>query len=217
MKLRLMFSFLLAAVVFGTVRADAQSVVSRTYSIPAFDAVNVRIPVDIVYVPGGTGLEIVASDKVLKNIVAEVDGRRLVIKSARRSFKYSGDIKVYLSSPRLNRLTIDGSAEFSAPRGMTSDELSVTVNGSGDVDVNGLKSESLSLQINGSGDIEMERLVTGNVSVQINGSGDVDLKGTASDVSVDISGSGDVDISDLKTGKVNTKIQGSGSVKTFDD
>ncbi len=153
----------------------------------------------------------------MNSLEVEVENGELVIKSELKTFWTRDNFRIYVSSRKLNNVKLKGSADFKAPQGIDASNFKATINGSGDLEINGLKVVSAELQINGSGDIELGRLQGTELRIGVNGSGDVDLNGSVKDLDVKINGSGDVDISELRVDRVNTKINGSGSVKRFDD
>lgn len=67
------------------------------------------------------------------------------------------------------------------------DESILTINGSGDLNLN--KAKNIKIKINGSGDIRI-RSVSGDLSGKINGSGDITASGEINDLRLDIRGSG---------------------------
>lgn len=99
----------------------------------------------------------------------------------------SGELEIGLLEVNQASFNIGGAGNISA-RG-TARRTSVSVGGSGDVDVSGLRSESASVSIVGSGDVELT--ATDKVNVSIMGSGDVDVSGPAR-CTVTRFGSGDV-------------------------
>lgn len=89
----------------------------------------------------------------------------------------------------------------------------VVVNGSGDVLLKGnVSSKELTLKINGSGDINAMALSCERVAVSINGSGDVDLAGNADNAVLTVNGSGDIDAEHLICKNVEAAVVGSGDI-----
>lgn len=77
-----------------------------------------------------------------------------------------------------------------------------------------LKSDELNLSLLGSGDIVLARVEPSSYKIDLSGSGDVALKssGAASSGSITINGSGDVWVGSMKTNKIDISINGSGDV-----
>ncbi len=103
------------------------------------------------------------------------------------------------------------------------ERLAVSVRGSGDVLGSGLKAGEVSVAINGSGDVKVnvtgavdsDAMVTvaGSVAVAIHGSGDVRLEGKAERLVVSIDGSGDFQGSSLTVRDATVAIDGSGDAE----
>ncbi len=91
---------------------------------------------------------------------------------------------------------------------------SITINGSGDVNINSLRSQSnLDLSINGSGDIDIKSASVANISASISGSGDIDLYNvSARDANISLSGSGDIEVRNIDARSVSAYIGGSGDI-----
>ncbi len=90
---------------------------------------------------------------------------------------------------------------------------SVDVSGSGDIDIlESISVPELSLSVNGSGDISAENISVDKIMVKVNGSGDVDIAGTTSTAGLTVSGSGDIDASLSGIKHINAAIYGSGDI-----
>ena len=87
--------------------------------------------------------------------------------------------------------------------------MGVTINGSGDTDING-KADELDVTVSGSGDFTGNKLKSENVSIDLYGSGDARVWVSES-LDVHISGSGDVTYHGNPT--VNSRVTGSGDIR----
>lgn len=86
----------------------------------------------------------------------------------------------------------------------------VTLSGSGDIiGKNKIKSKNFSITLKGSGDVDLEIEAT-NVDVNLTGSGDIDLSGNTENINSDLNGSGDIDATKLKALNANVTVSGSG-------
>lgn len=89
----------------------------------------------------------------------------------------------------------------------------IKINGSGDVrSIGSMSTKDLSIEINGSGDVSLE-LDSEELQAEIDGSGDVTLSGECHSMDVDVNGSGDVKAYDLITGDCDVNVNGSGDTK----
>lgn len=138
--------------------------------------------------------------------------------------------ELVLKMPSLQMISINGSGSVTSDDQIESKELTIYVNGSGDVSITKILPKSLSISVNGSGDVNIYSVGTierGNITV--NGSGDVCTKTVSiNDLEVSVIGSGDAmvraeqhltvsitgsgDVCYSGAADVNTTIVGSGDI-----
>jgi len=85
-------------------------------------------------------------------------------------------------------LAISGSGKIAA-KGKVA-RLTATINGSGDVHATGLEAKSAAITVNGSGDADVN--VTDVLTAKINGSGDITYTGSPAKVHPSVTGSGEI-------------------------
>ena len=90
------------------------------------------------------------------------------------------------------------------------DLTSLTVSGSGNIEVESLETEGLEATVSGSGNIQITGLSASEVSAEISGSGEINLDGDAPAQNVSISGSGSYQAGDLCSASVRLDVSGSG-------
>ena len=126
-------------------------------------------------------------------------------------------VEIELTMKNIKAIQVQGQAVVHSDDDIPSTDLSVTVQGSGDVTLQAIAPKSYTIALSGSGDIALKG--KGNASkgtIQISGSGDVCIPNIeADDVNVQISGSGDVNV--FAKGKLDVKIAGSGDVSYSGD
>jgi len=126
-------------------------------------------------------------------------------------------VEVELTMKNLKAIQVQGAAVIHSDDNIPSDDLSVSIQGSGDVVLHKVAPESYSIALAGSGDVSIKG--KGDASkgdVQITGSGDVCIPNIkAEDVEVHISGSGDVNVN--VTSNLDVQIAGSGDVSYTGD
>ncbi|MCB0834285.1 MAG: DUF2807 domain-containing protein [Bacteroidetes bacterium] len=194
MKYRIML--MSAALLFaGSVLANAQTR-KETRTVEPFHTVVTKGSEDVYVKQGNTqSLVIEADEDVLKDIVSEVHNGVLKIGLEDRWFDRTWTnkrIKVYVTMPVVKGFKLSGSGE---------------IIGEGDI-----KSDDLSLTISGSGKIRMN-VFAETISSEISGSGDVRLSGTTTEYNCRISGSGNIDAMDLRTENCRAKISGAGDAR----
>lgn len=205
----LVLTFLFSGILF-TSNLSAQQQEER--SVKGFNKISISISADLILTQGKDyKLVIEAKEKSdLEKVVTEVDGNNLKIKSKPGSWKIN-KVKVYVTLPELKALAISGSSDVKAENTMTTNELSIAISGSGDVQFADLQTNDLNIAISGSGDVTMAGQAKSSVQISTSGSGDVDVeKLEAKNVNVAISGSGDARV--FATETLNCKVSGSGDV-----
>lgn len=142
-------------------------------------------------------------------------------------------LTVYVTSPDLTSINLRGSGDFSADSNIDTDELIVSISGSGDVDLNNvicdkmignmsgsgdfeaktIDSKSFILSMNGSGDAEFGTVKAGKAVVAVRGSGDVStsLRGV-DDTVIAVYGSGDANVRFDNCGDAVCNVHGSGDM-----
>ena len=206
-------------------------VVSQSRDITGFRSIRVEGASDVILTQGPTtSVRIEAEENLMPLVTTTMKGDELTIGT---EGCYSTDIgvKAYITLPELYALNIEGSGDVSATTPITSRDLTIGVDGSGDNRLN-LTSENLTIRINGSGDMTLQGTAT-NSMIDIDGSGTVKAAELATSRSeVEIGGSGDcyLNVSDAMTVTINgsgdvrykgrptvkTVINGSGSVDSID-
>jgi hypothetical protein len=167
-----------------------------TRSTDSYDGVKASGPMDFILVEGKEGkISIKGDSNLIEYLITEVKSRQLVIK-VKDGFNIRPSKAIVITIPYE---TIE----------------SVSLAGSGDIKNTGtIKSDNLEVSLSGSGDIEL--IVSAqNIESTISGSGDIKLKGSTTDLDAKVTGSGDFDGDDLKSTNVNAEVTGSGVVNVF--
>lgn len=143
-----------------------------------------------------TSVKVEADENIIPYILTREEGGYLVIRSRDHvSFSTEHDIKIYITTNKLEKLHLAGSGNIIGKNKFTG-------------------GNKLELKIAGSGDIKME-VNTPEIAAEIAGSGSVTLHGETKDERIQISGVGDYIAEDLKAENATVKIAGSGKVKVF--
>lgn len=117
-------------------------------------------------------------------------------------------VEVTVTAPSVTTFEVIGSSDVDI-RAYDQSTLSLTVSGSGDVQVEGA-TRALDIDITGSGDIDADRLDVTDAAIVISGSGDVRV-GPTGNTQIDVSGSGDVDLT-RRPAQLRQQLTGSGDV-----
>ena len=191
--------------------------ITKTSDLTGFTKVQLNTSSDINIKMGNTySIEMVGDEERIGNTILEMKNDTLKIKHKKGNFHYDNDQDMVINvvMPDIESMQINGSGDAEI-EGVDNASLDLNVNGSGDLYVNG-KSEELEISINGSGNISMSEVMGKDVEISINGSGDVELDGgTCQSLEIDIHGSGDVEAKDMKCQDVNVEVAGSGDIEVY--
>lgn len=102
-----------------------------------------------------------------------------------------GDVTVEIITPKVEGISVSGSGKLYGK--------------------NTFKTNELDLSVSGSGKMEIESEVSSRTTTSISGSGKIRLAGSSSEMRATISGSGKIDAEDFKVKSCNVHISGSGS------
>lgn len=187
--------------------------ITRNDMTGEFHSLQSNIPGDVIYTPGDCTISLEGPDNVLQHIKVNNENGTLVVKTDGVTIRKLKKFIVRISSPVLEDLDFNGAVDFKAPQGITALDFSLTVNGAGDVDINGLKADKASLTVNGAGDVDAAGLDCERITVAVNGAGDANVAGRAASANLSISGAGDIDASRLECPEIQSKVHGLGRIK----
>ena len=189
--------------------------VMETVSVKPFEKISVAGSFDVHYVQGETtSVKVEGSVKYLRQTVVANDGQTLRIKTKRGVWRSMEDVNVYITSPDLTHVSMAGSGEFDAEGMVDTDNLTLELAGSGEIDFKQLVCDNLNIQVAGSGDVDVESVDVNKADMQIAGSGDIKVHFVRADfVSAQVAGSGDIRLSG-KAKQVDKKVAGSGDIDT---
>lgn len=186
----------------------------RNVDVGNFSELSLGIAANLYLKQGSeTRIEIECDDDIFDDIEFEMKGDRLVIKKEGSWSMGNGwrrsEVTIYVTMREIEGLSVSGSGMIEGQGKLTTEDIRLSVSGSGDMDLE-MDSDELDMRISGSGSISLN----GNAEeaeAKISGSGKVkaeDLKVRVFEAS--ISGSGSCYIT--ATEEVNARISGSGSV-----
>ena len=177
--------------------AYAGQPISQNRDVSGFDKIEVNGAYALYITQGKeVSLRIEAEPDILEKIKTEVKDDRLVISDSKHKIRIgvfkSKTRKIYVTLPELKEVCINGSSDI--------------------IGQSKFKTGDLSLLVNGAGDVELE-LEAGDVAATINGAGGIKLKGTAEKFDISIDGVGDVSAYDLASQKTTVSISGAGDCR----
>jgi len=195
---------------------NAHSIETQDRHLSGFSGVVVAGSFDVYITQGSSeSVKVVADEDVINKIITEVKDGVLKIynKNTSSGFNWnwneSNKMKIYVSAKDLNKIVLSGSGDVFFKDGIRTQNLLVSVSGSGDivgkVDVKNLEStvvgsgdvtltgraETSSVRVSGSGDYKGRALVTANTTVKVVGSGDAAVYASQK-LDAAVAGSGDI-------------------------
>jgi len=205
-----------ASLIFTILFINCTSAQQReTRNVSGFTGIGLSISADIYLTQAADyKVEIEAPADYLEKIETVVEGDMLKIKT-KNHFNFSfGDkkVKVYISMPKVNTLSISGSGDIVAQTAIKTDDLKTKISGSGDIKIENLSAKNIELSISGSGDIYFAGSdVAETASYSISGSGDINNENLqCKKVEISVSGSGDIRV--WAVDELKAKVSGSGDV-----
>lgn len=188
-------------------------------SLKGFERIRLQGSPDIKYTQGKTwSVKVKAPKSVLKNVQTRMEGNCLVVSVKSGGFFSSmslkgDDVTVYVTSPDLIGVEVQGSGDFESKSHVDTDNLDISVKGSGDVDFYDIICDRVKVTLVGSGDVELKNVVTQYSAVELVGSGDVKLnQRNAKETSLELKGSGDIKVANQQCGTVSCRLVGSGDI-----
>ena len=190
-------------------------VANQVTAMQPFDQVEVAGAFKVIYEQGEKhSVRIEADEQAMKEMTVYVKEGELRIRQAvNRPKAKLENVKLYVTSPAIDNISIAGSGMFTASQPISSNDLDSEIAGSGQILLVAVNGEKSTMQIAGSGSIEIGQLDCRKARAEIAGSGDVNL-GTlkCKDFNIEIAGSGDVNCEHIDADNVHTDIAGSGDV-----
>lgn len=186
-------------------------VVMETRNVSNFKQIKSDFSGDIIITQGNTfEVKIEGPQNVINTVQTNVKGDVLNIKIKNAVVvKGANKLKVYITAPEITAMSINGSGSISG--GDFTGNMSLMINGSGNINLAGVTGGSLHANISGSGYIQVDDGAVTDETVNIDGSGDVKIANVQSHNSdVHVSGSGNTNV--YVTDFLKVRINSSGDV-----
>jgi hypothetical protein len=212
--------------IFGC-KSGRGDIVTKEFVLPHFDRVHLNLAGDL-FVSMGDEQRIVIEGQ--PNVIDQIDDK---VKNEKWEIEFNGcmnnydDLKIYVTLPRYEEITLNGSGKVYGETVITANDLDVNLSGSGSIDLETVTSqvsavisgsgkifmegetEEFDLKLSGSGDFKGYNLLTVDTDILVSGSGDTEIF-TSDFLKVRISGSGDVFYKGQPD--LDVKVVGSGEV-----
>jgi hypothetical protein len=212
MKRAIFVSVFILAIIAATGIVYGQSEAKETRNVKDFTKVGFGVS-GTLYINFGSEFKVVLEGdrKYIDQIITEVSGGKLIIKKENWRFNMNEKVTVYITMPELKGLGVSGSGKAEIKDPVKTDDLNLSVSGSGKLYASSLSVSDLDCSISGSGDIIIEGGSASGAGISVSGSGNYmgeSLKIEKADVH--ISGSGNC--SCYVTESLKASVSGSGSV-----
>jgi len=187
-------------------------IVKKKLNVDNFHSLGLGLNATVYLTQGSAhSVEIEAQQNIIDNLELDVENGSWNIKGKKRIKEYKA-VVIHITMPTVKALSIGGAGKILGKSEFKNlEELKVSIGGSGEVSLAG-SATATSISIAGSGKVDVRQLGSGSSKVSIAGSGDafVDVKDK---LTVSIAGSGSV----FYNGKpsVKTSVAGSGKVESL--
>lgn len=187
--------------------------------LKGFERIRLQGSPDIKYTQGKTwSVRVKAPKSMIKNVKTHVEGNCLVVSLKDNNVFSWGTIKgeeitVYVTSPDLIGVEVHGSGDFDCKTLLDTDNMEVSLRGSGDVNFSDIICDRIKTSLVGSGDIGIKNVTAQQSSVELVGSGDVSIKqNKVRQTQLELKGSGDIKVTCDHCDVVNCRLVGSGDI-----
>ena len=184
---------------FGGGVQGSGNIESQTREVQDFLAVSINYPAEVVIQQGNVeSVKLETDDNLLPQISTDVDDGVLIIENEENRWSQRVNpterVKITITVKDLHEI------DFSS---------------AGNVQVNGLKTDELSLHLNGVGEMTLNDLDVRKLESRLSGAGNIEANGLADELDIRISGVGGFDAPELESLVGVVRISGAGSATVF--
>ena len=198
-------------------RTEAQAMEQRP--LTGFERIELFGSLDVKYQQADSfSVRVDAPVEVLKKVETRVDGNKLVVrmkgdgKWINFGVADSRNVTVYVTSPDFLGIMLKGSGDFECQRLLDTDNLEISLQGSGDISFDDILCDQVDVSLVGSGDVDLRNVKAQRSYISLVGSGDVKMNFDNSGmVEANLTGSGDITLNG-KVQKYNSHVRGSGDM-----
>jgi len=209
----------------SSVKSGDQPKVEEKRALKGFECIRQMGSVDVKYKQGSTfSVTVRAPKSIIKKVETRVEGNVLVVgmKNSSKLFSFGStsgdDVTVFVTSPDLIGVELKGSGDFECKTRIDTDNLKVSVTGSGDMEFYDIICDRIDISVLGSGDMEVKKVEARQSSISLVGSGDVKVsQQRVNHTRIELMGSGDVKVHSTNCGTVESRLQGSGDITLSGD
>lgn len=199
----------------GKVVKASKNYVTKDIRVSDFTGLNLAGSPDVIYTQkaGKPKVEVYTSDNIVDLLDISVTGQTLNVKFKKGVSVSYDKLEIRISSATLDKIHIAGSGDVKLTNGLKTDNLNISVAGSGDIQGSDITCTNLTTSVSGSGDLKLSGISADCTEASVAGSGTTVLRGTTREASYRVAGSGDLFASDLQAKRVAASVAGSGDIK----
>ncbi len=145
-------------------------------------------------------------------VVSNEEGRLVVSIAGRVKDKPGRNPEVWLSSPSLREVELNGAASFESVSPIEAPDFSMEVNGAASFDLDSLRAKKVDVCLNGAASGKISGLDAAELALSIAGAGKVTVKGHSGSADIDVAGVGVVDVRELECPDIDSSVSGVGQV-----
>ncbi|MEL7120257.1 MAG: head GIN domain-containing protein [Bacteroidota bacterium] len=177
----------------GCIRADGP-IRTAEFNLNDFDGIDLAIDAEV-YIRQGEfqTVEVQAQDEALDQLETRVRSGIWRIEYD-RCIRREDRVRIFITVPEITYLKISGSGKIVSENVLVTDDLVISIEGSGDIDL---------------------ALDSDDIEANISGSGAIALEGIADVMDCNVSGSGDFRCFPLEVRRANVRISGSGDIEVY--
>jgi Protein of unknown function (DUF2807). len=177
-----------------TIRGDYE-IISEKFAVADYSEIEVNLPAEVIYQQYSDStpyFQINTDRNVFSYLNIRVEDHKLIVEAKPDTIIKPTKLLIYTNSTSLKKINVRGSGGI---------RLAGEVN-----------SLDLTMELNGSGEIRTDSLLCNNLKIDLNGSGKIALIGAASYSNFSINGSGVIDATEYFSERIDAKINGSGGI-----
>ena len=171
-----------------------------------FERIEISGSPNVVYFQADTfGVRLEGPEKMVDNMMTEVKDRTLHVYNKGRvdvkvgfinlNWGDKDDVTIYVSSPDLIGLRMNGSGDFVSRNLLDTDVMNIILRGSGDVRFEDILCDACTTELVGSGDININHLDAKTSTAVLVGSGDIKIsEANVMETDLSLRGSGDISV-----------------------
>ncbi|MEX1247998.1 MAG: head GIN domain-containing protein [Anaerolineales bacterium] len=191
------------------------NLVTETRDLGQFSSIDIQYPSDVVVRLGDSEtIAITADDNLMPQLVTQVSGDRLVIRTEERNWAQrvnaSETVQIIVTLTDLQKVDFNSAGSL-VVESLAADQLEFSLNGAGSVTLNGVTAEEVAFRLDGAGSATLIGVDLGKLTLRLDGAGSVDATGNVDELDVRIDGLGSMNAEGLTAQTATVNVNGLGS------